>query len=193
MQPTPRAAIPRAQREAVERSKQARVQADATERDRRLLAVPPSAWTIDDVCHWLAKVDLSNLQPAFRQHRVQGQVLATLTPADYDAVGVTVFGDRRLLQAEHAKLFPPVPTPNAVTPKPAPPPLAAPKPVASSAYTSLTPATSAGWMIPRAKIQLGPELNRGNFGVVFRGVYDGTASRRRCCTAIWRRATCSLQ
>ena len=39
---------------------------------------PAASWTVEDVCDWLRKLGLADLEPVFRQHSVDGWVLLQL-------------------------------------------------------------------------------------------------------------------
>ena len=50
-----------------------------------------------DVAAWLQRLGLGQYEPAFRDHAVDGEVLAGLTPEDLKDIGVAAVGHRRKL------------------------------------------------------------------------------------------------
>uniref|UniRef100_A0A0G4H4K4 SAM domain-containing protein n=1 Tax=Chromera velia CCMP2878 TaxID=1169474 RepID=A0A0G4H4K4_9ALVE len=51
--------------------------------------------SVDEVCDWLSDLSLPHLAGAFRENRIDGTVLPTLTDADLKEIGVSALGDRR--------------------------------------------------------------------------------------------------
>ena len=53
-----------------------------------------------DIGHWLRKLGLEQYEPAFRENKIDAEVLPNLTTEDLKDLGITPVGDRRrLLQA----------------------------------------------------------------------------------------------
>jgi hypothetical protein len=50
-----------------------------------------------DVADWLKGLGLEQYEPAFRENRIDGDLLPKLTPEDLRDLGVTLVGDRRRL------------------------------------------------------------------------------------------------
>ena len=59
---------------------------------------PMSGWSRDDVVHWLATLNMTEHCAAFQAASVNGQRLVHLTDDDLYALGVTQFGQRKMLQ-----------------------------------------------------------------------------------------------
>jgi len=136
----------------------------------------PWTFTIDDVCAWLASVRLGHLADAFRRHRVDGEVLVSLQPDDYQELEVTAWGDRRKLEIKIRDLIagrsddsldiPATP----VTPT-VPTPLVQ---QASTALLQFAAPAAAPWMIRRNDVDLEQEIGTGSLGAVYRGIFHGS-------------------
>ena len=48
-----------------------------------------------DIAAWLQKLGLERFEPAFRENRIDSEILPRLTAEDLKDLGVTLVGDRR--------------------------------------------------------------------------------------------------
>jgi hypothetical protein len=67
------------------------------------------SWTVEDVAKWLkslhAEQKLSeDYSPNIAEHRIRGIVLPTMTKEDWEEVGITSIGDRKLIEIEFNNL-----------------------------------------------------------------------------------------
>ena len=69
------------------------------ERDR-------SGEAVVDIAAWLNRLGLQQYEPAFRENRIEADVLPSLTTEDLKDLGVTLVGDRRRLLDAIAALRP---------------------------------------------------------------------------------------
>ena len=104
---------------------------------------------MDDVCGWLAAVQLGHLAPIFREHRMQGRSLLELSPVHFDTMGLRSLGDRLALQRELGLL------------------------AGQSTPTATDAALPASWMIARSHVTVGLELAHGQYVSVAAGTYQG--------------------
>ena len=80
-----------------------------------------------DVAAWLRGLGLEQYEPAFRDNRIDAEVLPKLTAEDLKDIGVTMVGDRRKLLEATAALREGAPPSSAAEPPPEMPgPAAAP-------------------------------------------------------------------
>lgn len=64
-----------------------------------------TTWTTDDVVMFLKTLKLSkDYSEIIKQNNVNGEVLETMTRSDWQEVGITVFGDLRILTTAVRKL-----------------------------------------------------------------------------------------
>jgi len=65
----------------------------------RKLGIPlqPTSWTVKDVCKVLKAVNLGEYMELFVEHRIQGDVLFSLTEENLKEMGVSKVGDRLLV------------------------------------------------------------------------------------------------
>ena len=61
------------------------------------LSLQPTSWTVKDVCKVLKAVNLGEYMELFVEHRVQGDVLFSLTEENLKEMGVGKVGDRLLI------------------------------------------------------------------------------------------------
>ena len=61
------------------------------------LSLNPTSWTVKDVCKVLKAVNLGEYMELFVEHRVQGDVLFSLTEENLKEMGVGKVGDRLLI------------------------------------------------------------------------------------------------
>src|SRR5215472_18065741 len=90
-----------------------------------------------DVAAWLRGLGLEHYEPAFRDNRIDAQVLPKLTVEDLRDIGVTTVGDRRKLLDAIAALRAGAP-PSPVTEQPSEVPGPAPTPGAEAERRQLT-------------------------------------------------------
>ena len=73
-----------------------------------------------DISEWLRKLGLEQYEPAFRENKIDADLLASLTAEDLKDLGITLVGDRRRLLGAIAALQPaPAAEPTAPDAKPA--------------------------------------------------------------------------
>ena len=112
-------------------------------------------WSIDEVCTWLAAAGLGHLEKDFRANHIDGDALVSLTPAEYDRLGVKIFGDKKRLEAKHAELlartssaapgaYPAAPAPAQVSPSPSASKPAEPAPAQRTPIPPSAPILSDG-------------------------------------------------
>ena len=61
------------------------------------LSLNPTSWTVKDVCKVLKAVNLGDYMELFVEHRIQGDVLFSLTEENLREMGVGKVGDRLLI------------------------------------------------------------------------------------------------
>ena len=61
------------------------------------LSLNPTSWTVKDVCKVLKAVNLGEYMELFVEHRIQGDVLFSLTEENLREMGVGKVGDRLLI------------------------------------------------------------------------------------------------
>ena len=61
------------------------------------LSLNPTSWTVKDVCKVLKAVNLGEYMELFVEHRIQGDVLFSLTEQNLQEMGVGKVGDRLLI------------------------------------------------------------------------------------------------
>jgi len=57
-----------------------------------------SGWSGDDVIRWLESLNMAEHCAAFAAHSISGATLIQLTDDDFHALGITQFGQRKMLQ-----------------------------------------------------------------------------------------------
>jgi hypothetical protein len=61
------------------------------------LSLNPTSWTVKDVCKVIKAVNLGEYMELFVEHRIQGDVLFSLTEENLREMGVGKVGDRLLI------------------------------------------------------------------------------------------------
>lgn len=54
-------------------------------------------WTVSDVCEWLASKGLGQYAETFEANQIVGAVLTDLSLEDFDYMGITALGHRKIL------------------------------------------------------------------------------------------------
>jgi len=64
------------------------------------------SWPVEAVVRWLSASGLGHLSKNFEEHRITGDVLLSLNPADVEEIGVHAFGDKKRLLKGISQLQP---------------------------------------------------------------------------------------
>jgi len=66
--------------------------------------VTVAAWSVADVCYWFSSLSLSqHYTPIMEENNINGEVLLNMHKDDWQEVGITNFGDIRILMLNIAK------------------------------------------------------------------------------------------
>ena len=129
-----------------------------------------------DVAAWLRGLGLEQYEPAFRDNRIDAEILPKLTAEDLKDIGVAAVGDRRkLLEAIAALRVGAPPSPVAEQPSEAPEPAAAPSSEAERRQLTVMFCDLVGSTALSARLD--PEDLRAVIGAY-----------HRCCAAVIERS-----